>query len=267
MCIHFTFLITARQALPFAERCINSIKGQRVPFPYDWIYVDDDSGYSNDEKAQLRHLLDGHVLFLDRRYFQLGAIAQGMMTIKKMDTIVCLIDGDDYLVGDALSYIAAAYLNPDVALSYGNVLLDFRPYQDLYPVYFSDKAFVNTQYPNQVWQNLSFRQDGFRCFHLRTFRRWLWNFLDPAGFYREDKSPIRASGDSAYIFPMLELLGDKKHVAFIEEPIYIYRLYSGNVHNHDKKSQFDDLAYIRFGLKKYQSMDRTLLHGHLSGER
>ncbi len=263
---HFTFLITARQALPFAERCINSIKGQQGPFSYDWLYVDDDSGYSELEKTELMRLLDGRVLFLDRRHFQLGAIAQGMMRIKNLDTVVCLVDGDDYLMGDALSHVFAAYLDPDIAISYGNVLLDFRPYQNLYPAYFSDKAFVNTQYSDQVWTDLSFRQDGFRCFHLRTFRRWLWDFLDPTGFYREDRSPIRASGDSAYTFPMLELLGDRKHVAFIEDPIYVYRLYSGNVHNHDKQSQFDDLAYIRFGLKKYEPIDRTLLRRHLNGE-
>ena len=63
--------------------------------------------------------------------------------------------------------------------------------------------------------------------------------------------------------PMLELLAEKKHVSFIDTPLYVYRLHSGNVHNHDKKSQSDDLNYLRFQMKKYEPLDRKVLKNHL----
>jgi hypothetical protein len=81
--------------------------------------------------------------------------------------------------------------------------------------------------------------------------------LRPSGEY------FHASGDSAYVFPMLELLSDSKHVALIETPLYVYRLYEGNVHNYDKKSQSNDLELLRFKMKKYPPLDRELLQNYL----
>jgi hypothetical protein len=263
--MHFSFIITGRRSLQFAQRCINSIVCQQGSFSYDWLYIDDASGYNEAKKNQLLEFMNHRVLFLEKRHFQLGAIAKGISQLKDQNAIVCLVDGDDYLLGDALSYVTKAYENPDIAMTYGNVLLDFRPYQDLQSPYFLDKQTVNTEYSDEVWRHLTFRQDGFRCFHLRTFRRWIWDFIDPMGFYRPNGDPIRASGDSAFIFPMLELLGEKKHVAFIETPIYVYRLHTGNVHCHDKKSQYDDLEYIRFSLKPSHPLNRSLLKSCLKG--
>lgn len=263
--MHFSFLITGRQSIQFAKRCIYSILGQNGNFSYDWLYVDDASRYSTHDRKALMQLMQGRVLFLEKRHFQIRAIAKGISQIDHPNAIVCLIDGDDYLLGDALFHLAQAYQNPNIAMTYGNVLVDFRPYQDLQSAYFLDKQRVNTEYSEQIWRNLSFRQDGFRCFHLRTFRRWLWDFIDPAVFNRPNGDPIRASGDSAFVFPMLELLGEKKHVVFIETPIYVYRLHPGNVHCHDKKSQFEDLEFIRFFQKPFQPLDRALLKSYLDG--
>jgi hypothetical protein len=149
-------------------------------------------------------------------------------------------------------------------MTYGNVLVDFRPYQDVQSRYFSDKGFVNTEYPSTVWKNRTFREDGFRCFHFRTFRRWIWDYIDPKDFLRPSGEYFHASGDSAFVFPILELLSDPKHVAFIETPLYVYRLYEGNVHNYDKKSQSDDLEHLRFKMKKYPPLDRKVLQEHLN---
>ena len=263
--IHFSWVITGRRALQFAERCVHSIGWQQGDFSYDWLYVDDASGYRCFEKDKLSHLMKGRVLFLEKRHFQVRAIARGVAEIKDRYAIVCLIDGDDYVLGDALLEVAKAYQNPNIVMTYGNALVDFRPYQNLQLSYFFDKHTVNTEYPKKVWESGRFRQDGFRCFHLRTFRRWLWDYIDLSTFCREDQTPIRASGDSAFLFPMLELLGEKKHVAFIETPIYVYRLHPGNVHHTDKESQSNDLDYIRFHLKPFAPLNRFLLKHHLDG--
>lgn len=269
MDLHFTFVITARLSLHLAKRCIESIQSQLGSFSISVLYVDDCSSYTDQEIRRLEELLksvNGELILLPSRHYQIGALSKAIPYIQSRDSIVCLIDGDDYLLSHALSTVAGAYQNPDIVMTYGNVLVDFRPYQDVQAHYFSDKTFVNTEYPPLVWETRTFREDGFRCFHFRTFRRWIWDYIDPRDFVRPDGEYFHASGDSAFVFPILEILSDPKHVKFIETPLYVYRLYEGNVHNHDKKSQSDDLEHLRFKMKKYPPLDRKILQKHLNRE-
>ena len=185
MNIAFTFVITSRRGLPFAKRCIESIQAQLGGFSFSAIYVDDSSHYSEAEIDSLQRLvktINGELLLLQTRHYQIGSLSKAIPMIKSPDHVVCLVDGDDYLLSHAIQVVAEAYTNPNIAMTYGNVLLDFRPYQDTQQHYFSDKGSVNTEYPTSVWKNRSFREDGFRCFHLRTFRRWLWDYIDPKDF-------------------------------------------------------------------------------------
>jgi hypothetical protein len=262
----FAFVVTGHHALPFAKTCLGSIQAQLGSFQYSTLYVDDSSNYLREEVERLHKLLkgvNGKFISLKDRHFQIGSLSKAIPLIDSPDAIVCLVDGDDYLLPHALLTVAEAYQDPNIAMTYGNVLVDFRPYQDTQEKYFFDKKTVNTKYSPEVWKNRSFREDGFRCFHFRTFRRWLWDYIDPKNFRRPDGGFIRASGDSAYMYPILELLADPKHVAFIDTPLYVYRLHEGNVHNHDKKSQTDDLDLLRFKMKKYPSLDREILKRHL----
>ncbi|NGX30655.1 MAG: hypothetical protein K940chlam8_00004 [Chlamydiae bacterium] len=266
--LSFTIFISAHKSLHFAKRCIQSIQWQEKDFNVDVIYVDDASFYNVQQKEELKDIVksvNGKVFFSDKRLYQIGAFDQYIPKIENKQTIVCLLDGDDYLLPHALSTLHKTYSNPEVLMSYGNTLLDFRPFQDSKPKYFYDKKTVNIAYSKEVWQKRSFREDGFRCFHLRSFYRWLWDFVKSDGFYRKDGTYFRASGDSAFVYPMLEMLADPKHVVFIEDPIYVYRLHEGNVHNHDKKSQSDDLNTIRFSLPKYKPLERHILNHFISG--
>ncbi|MGA8164656.1 MAG: glycosyltransferase family A protein [Waddliaceae bacterium] len=262
----FTFVITGHQALPFANLCIQSIKAQQGSFNISTLYVDDSSGYTDTENKELRELLEsvnGTLATLKKRHYQIGSLSKGVPLIKDKQAIVCLLDGDDYLLPHALQTVAKVYKDPNIVMTYGNVLLDFRPYQDHMPDYFFDKRTVNTEYSLEVWKNRSFREDGFRCFHLRTFKRWLWDFIDPKGFKNPSGEFIRASGDSAFVYPMLELLADPKHVAFIDTPIYVYRLHKGNVHNHDKKSQSEGLDLLRYSMKRYEPLNCEILQENI----
>lgn len=263
---HFAFVITGHKALPFANLCIQSIQAQLGSFDVSTFYIDDSSEYTDEENEELRRLVqsvNGTLLQLRERHYQIGSLSQGVPLIKDKHAIVCLLDGDDYLLPHALQTVSEAYSNPNIMMTYGNVLLDFRPYQDHKPAYFFDKKTVNTEYSPEVWKDRSFREDGFRCFHLRTFRRWLWDWLDPRDFRTPKGEFIRASGDSAFVYPMLELLGDPRHVAFIDTPLYVYRLHAGNVHNHDKQSQTDGLNLLRFQMRKYEPLKREILQQHI----
>lgn len=265
--LNFAIVITGHRALSYTKRCVESIECQIGGFQPKILYVDDASNYTQSEKEQLVTILqrvNGRVIFLSKRHYQIGSLSQAIPQIDPPNSIVCLIDSDDYLLSHALQTVSEAYADDRIAMSYGNVLLDFRPYQNTQAEYFYDKRSVNTEYPLSVWKDRSFRRDGFRCFHLRTFRKWLWDLIDPKDFCRLSGEYFHASGDSAFVYPMLEMLGDPAHIAFIESPLYVYRLYEGNVHNYDKKSQTDDLEYIRFSLPRYPLLDRNKLNQLLS---
>ncbi|MGR3912709.1 MAG: glycosyltransferase family A protein [Candidatus Rhabdochlamydia sp.] len=264
--LEFFFVITARESLFYAKKCLESIEAQVGSFSIQVLYVNDDSNYSRSQITELSLWLkkiNGSLLLLSDRHYQIGALSKAIPLISNPYAVVCLMDGDDYLLHHALQTVSSLYQNQDTVMSYGNALVDFRPYQDPQPHYFSDKTSVNTPYPSQVWESGTFREDGFRCFHLKTFRRWLWDYLNVQDFCRDDGTFFRASGDSAFIFPFLELLNHPKHVAFNEDPIYVYRLHAGNVHNHDKKSQSDDLNTLRFHRKKYLPLDPAILAYHI----
>ena len=265
--LHFAIVIAAHCALHFAERCIESVLWQVGDYQIDLFYRDDASGYSEDDLLYLRKLVEtAGGTFIDGkgRQYQIGSLDTMMRQIDDPQTIVCELDGDDYLLPHALRVVSEAYSDPLVALTYGNTLVDFRPYQDWH--YFGrDKCYTNTSFPQEVWRQGSFRQDEFRCFHLRTFRRWLWDRIDPQHFRRADGSFFRGSGDSAFMYPMIEMLAEPQHVRFIEEPIYVYRLHENNVWRTDKPSQANDFAYIR-SLRPYSPIDRVILQRLLSSE-
>ena len=187
----FTIVITGHRALPFAQQCVGSIQTQ-LPFEDIFtLYVDDASHYSHKEKKSLIQLLNtihSDTIFLSKRHYQIGALSKAISTIKSPDTVVCLVDGDDYLLPHAIQTLGKVYSDPNVVMTYGNVLVDFKPYQNTQTSYFQDKKTVNTEYPKHVWKNRTFRKNGFRCFHLRSFRRWLWDYIDPQDF-------LRSSGD------------------------------------------------------------------------
>lgn len=203
---NFILIITGHRALPFAKMCIDSIQSQLGTFEISSYYVDDASEYSQADKTKLAKMLkpiNGQLISLTNRHYQIGAISSIIPSIKCLTSTICLIDGDDYLLSHALQTVAGAYLNPDIAMTYGNTLIDFRPYQDIQANYFYDKKTVNTEYSPEVWRLRSFREDGFRCFHFRTFKRWLWDYINPQDFLRPSGKFFHASGDSAYVFPFL----------------------------------------------------------------
>ena len=133
MNIDFTFVITGHRSVLFAKSCIESIQAQLGGFPFSSVYVDDASNYSEEDIIKLQNLLktiNGELLLLKTRHYQIGALSKAIPLITSPDTVVCLIDGDDYLLSHAVQTVAVAYANPDIAITYGNVLLDFRPYQN-----------------------------------------------------------------------------------------------------------------------------------------
>nr|VFJ50507.1 MAG: Glycosyl transferase family 2 [Candidatus Kentron sp. FW] len=271
MSVRLAVVVTSRGGLSFAPRCLESIRWQQEVVATQIVYVDDASDYTHGERRRLRDLVDtaaGTLLCNEKRRWQVGSIARAMARINDPGAIVCLVDGDDWLLPHAFRTVAKAYGDPQIAMTWGNTLVDFRPFQDPQSSYFGpDKRTVNTPYADEIWNHRLFRQDGFRCFHLRTFRRWLWDFIHPKDLSLPSGEPFRGSGDSALMFPMLELLADPKHACFIDEPIYVYRLHGDQVHHLDKAGQREGLEALRSRMPPYAPLNRGLLASLLRENR
>lgn len=267
----FAIVICSRRGLDFAPRCLESLQWQIDHRVQQVVYVDDASGYDVSQLRRLHSLLeplDGELVVNTSRLWQAGSFAQGLARVRDPGAVVCLVDGDDWLLPHALRAVARAYEDPEVAMTWGNTLVDFRPFQDPQVSYFGvDKATVNTEYSPEVWRDRTFREDGFRCFHLRTFRRWLWDYVRPEDLRMPTGAPFRGSGDSALVFPLLELLGQPCHVRFIEDPIYVYRLHAQQVHQLDKAGQHEGLETLRYRMERYPPLERGLLYQHLKEHR
>ena len=141
-------------------------------------------------------------------------VASGIANIKKGidflnlsdDTIIVLVDGDDYLASNnVLSYLNEIYTK-DIWLTYG----DFAPVSGKYKNIC--KPIDNTQ---------EYRKSGkWLSSHLRTFRKWLWDKIDDKDLRDENGEYFHMAWDLAMMYPMIEMAGS--HVKFIDKVLYMY---------------------------------------------
>jgi hypothetical protein len=119
------------------------------------------------------------------------------------DTIVALVDGDDWLAHPrALATVQAAYdEHPETLCTYGSFIhADGRP------------GFAAPYAPGE-----NVRTAPFRATHLKTFRARMFRALDPLDLLLEH------ARDHALMFPMLEMAGPGR-ARFIPEILYVYNL-------------------------------------------
>jgi hypothetical protein len=59
------------------------------------------------------------------------------------------------------------------------------------------------------------------CSHIRTWRAFLWRKIKEEDLKDENGEYWKVTGDLAFMFPMLEMSGEK-HYRFIEDIMYVY---------------------------------------------
>ena len=92
------------------------------------------------------------------------------------------------------------------------------------PINFKEIEEYLKEIPDEVWKNNSHRKNDWSTSALRTFKKWLWDEIDPKDFLMPDGEWIRRGTDLAFMFPMLEMAGPKK-VRFIKKILYYYNVY------------------------------------------
>jgi glycosyltransferase involved in cell wall biosynthesis len=128
------------------------------------------------------------------------------------DYIIALLDMDDQLRPNALELVAREYeKNPNLLMTYGN-------YQ------FNNGLVcpIDLEYIPPVHRQRQYRRDTFRCTHLRTFKKDLYNAVPR---WDLTKAEVDSYPDAHLLFCMMEMSG-KERMKIIKEPIYVY-----NTHN------------------------------------
>lgn len=128
------------------------------------------------------------------------------------DTIIVLVDGDDWLDGaDAITRIAAAYdADPNVWLAYGS----YRTEPD------NPECHPAEPYPTEVVRARSFRSASNVFNHPLTFRRFLFDQVREEDVRLASGEWVPGIYDEAYMYPMLEMAGPNHRC--LPDVVYVY---------------------------------------------
>lgn len=141
----------------------------------------------------------------------LGHLANIARVVKECsdEEIVVVLEGEDWLAHEwVLQKLNSYYADPDLWLTYGQSL-DFPSFE---------------RGPAQPFKKEDVEESGFRghpfvATHLKTFYALLFKKIKEADFVQQGKY-LPASGDLAYMIPMLELA--KSHFHYTPEVLYIH---------------------------------------------
>jgi glycosyltransferase involved in cell wall biosynthesis len=222
----FVFIIPFRNARNFIFECANSLIKQKFN---NWraIFCDDQS---NDGTIEM---IPKDIRFEIRRNrermtalpnIHLGIIDSNLDD----DDIICILDGDDFLIRtDALDILDNIYSDDQTLLTYGQYIWPNRQIGHCIP------------YTKDTFSKL--RTGGYWASHLRTFKYKLYKELinqDPDLSCYKDKQGnfYTITYDVAIMTPLMEIAG-LDSIKFNPEPIYYYRVHQMNDHFVDSKLQ------------------------------
>lgn len=139
------------------------------------------------------------------------------------DEIIIILDGDDWLYdNNVLSTLNKVYSDPNVWLTYGQLLFYIGDYRD--PV-----AGIVKEIPINYIKNNTTRENPWPVTHLRSFYAGLFHKIKKEDLLFHGNF-FQTSCDVAMMVPLVELAGE--HTKFISKVLYVYN--RDNLINSDK---------------------------------
>ncbi len=214
----FVFIIPFRNVKPYIKQCYNSLLSQ---INKNWIaiFCDDlsDDGSLDDIPKDDRFIIRRTT----HRITALPNIHYGIVESNlNDDDIICILDGDDFLIrNDSLDILNNLY-DDKTLLTYG---------QYVWP---NGNGGHCIPYNTQTFANL--RNGGYWASHLRTFKFKLYKEIlnqDPdLRCYKDNEGNFyKTCYDIAIMTPLMEMAG-LENIKFNSTPIYYYRLHPNNDH-------------------------------------
>jgi glycosyltransferase involved in cell wall biosynthesis len=201
-------LTTTYNCENYVEKSLLSIMGQR--FKNFKCYITDDLSTDNTIDVIIKTISgDDRFILIEnkQKMYQPGNYDQVIRGLNISDDEICVeIDGDDWLPNsNVLSFINDVYKDENVWMTSGS----FK-YHDGRP------GFAN---PPKNFTNI--RKQTFTLSHMRTWKSWLWKKIKEEDLKDNDGNYWSVAGDLSFMYPMLEMSGEK-HFKYISETLYIY---------------------------------------------
>lgn len=232
------FIIPYRNVSNFIKDCYNSLLNQKNN---NWIaiFCDDAStdGTSDLIPNDNRFIIKKN----EKRITALPNIHYGIVDSNLNDEdIICILDGDDFLIrSDSVDIIQKLY-NDNTLLTYGQYIWPNGQVGHCKP--YTKEEFINL------------RKGGYWASHIRTFKYKLYKELlkqDSELLCFKDNNGVfyTITYDVAIMTPLMEIAGFDR-IKFNPTPVYYYRIHQNNDHNIDPSLQ-KDVANEIFNKKQF----------------
>ena len=109
-----------------------------------------------------------------------------------------------------------------------------------------------SDYPPDVIEQNTYREDTWRASHLKTFKHFLWNKIKTEDLIDEDGNFYEMTYDQAMMLPMLEMSGPR--AKYIPEVNYIYNLSNPNAVNKTRAQKQHQLMLKIRAKKRYERL-------------
>jgi glycosyltransferase involved in cell wall biosynthesis len=242
---HFKIIIPLYNVEKWIKVCLMSVKKQNYK-NFECIVVDDIST-DNSVKIIKQIIKDDDrfrlVVNKEKKYALKNIYEAILLSEPKDEDIIVTLDGDDWLAGkDVLSTLNQVYNEKGCWLTYGS-------YAE-YPS--KSRGKFAKRIPNPVIQQNQFREYEWCSSHLRTFKHHLWKQIKKEDLLDTNGQFYRMTWDLAFMFPMLEMSGNKSE--YIDKILYVYNLGNPlNDHKVDNGYQIILERQIR-GKEKYKRL-------------
>ena len=221
---HFKIIVPLYNVQEWIKLCLRSIKGQTYR-NFECIIIDDISTDNSVEiiKQEIGNDDRFKLIVNTEKKYALKNIHDALIDCNPNDEdVIVTVDGDDWLANkDVLKTLNEVYSSNTCWMTYGS-------YAE-YPS--KTRGKFAKQIPQQVIDKNLFRKHEWCSSHLRTFKHHLWKSINKEDLINPETGKfIKAAWDLAFMFPMLEMCGNKSF--FIDKVLYIYN--RGNPLNEDK---------------------------------
>ena len=244
---HFKIIIPFFNVEQWARKCLISVKLQNYE-NYQCVLVDD---MSTDNSVNVIKEVIGN----DKRFtlientqkkYALRNIYEAIQHSKpEKDDIIVTLDGDDWLFNrGVLKKLNQVYEDSKCWITYGSYVE--------YPS--KSRGKFSRKISEHIINQNSFRENKWTSSHLRSFKYFLWNNINKQDLLDVNKQFYRMAWDLSFMFPMLEMAGDRS--CFIEDILYVYNLSNPiNDHKIDNRLQVKTENAIRLK-NKYERLER-----------
>ena len=208
----FIVIVPVYNAEKYIEKCLESILTQDYK-NYGLVVIDDCSTDNTYKIINDIHVKYNSMFTIHRTDSRVGSpLANFIKGIELLsndkEDILVTVDGDDWLHNnDVLMYLDKVYQDEEVYMTYGQ----YEPLSKSYSNYCKPIPDTRTYRKGEQWL----------ASHLRTVKRKLFDKINKNDLKQKDGEYYKFAGDTAYIYPIIEMAG-QKHMKFIDKILYVY---------------------------------------------